>query len=410
MMYRTKLLALSFFSASAIAQPTFDLSQLENMAMQSNRAVMAARDQVASARSAVDTASAFPNPEIEVLRGSTRSITPGGNPGTARSTTITQPIDMPWERSPRIAAAEAGFNATSAVVRGFEADTLARLRSRFFELLKREAELRNTLEDKELMEKVRSRIEMRVNSGESARFELIKADAETLIVQKVAQANALRVEQSRSLLRQTVGSTLPENFQITGNLRQVPDLTPIESLRTEVDGNNPEVQRARSELVRAEQKLTLERNKRLPTVALKASRDDDPDMRSTKFGVVLSIPLWDQRKGPVGEATAQVSRARNELEASSFSLRQTLEVAYQQYEVAKMQVTALESGIVLKAQAALKVAEAAYRFGERSFLEVLDAQRVYRATRAELIAARYELASAWIEIERLRANTGVKPE
>jgi cobalt-zinc-cadmium efflux system outer membrane protein len=49
------------------------------------------------------------------------------------------------------------------------------------------------------------------------------------------------------------------------------------------------------------------------------------------------------------------------------------------------------------------VAEAAYRFGERGFLEVLDAQRVFRAARAELITGRYELAAAWVEIERLRA-------
>ena len=52
------------------------------------------------------------------------------------------------------------------------------------------------------------------------------------------------------------------------------------------------------------------------------------------------------------------------------------------------------------------MAEAAYRFGERGFLEVLDAQRVYRAARSELIAARYELATAWVEIERLRALPG----
>ena len=44
------------------------------------------------------------------------------------------------------------------------------------------------------------------------------------------------------------------------------------------------------------------------------------------------------------------------------------------------------------------MAEAAYRF-----LDYLDAQRVFRAARNELIAARYELQVAVIEIERLRA-------
>jgi len=73
-------------------------------------------------------------------------------------------------------------------------------------------------------------------------------------------------------------------------------------------------------------------------------------------------------------------------------------------------VAALESGIIKEAEAALKVAEAAYQFGERGFLEVLDAQRVYRAARSELVVARYELAAAWVEIERLRAIPGGRTE
>ena len=67
------------------------------------------------------------------------------------------------------------------------------------------------------------------------------------------------------------------------------------------------------------------------------------------------------------------------------------------------QVAALESGIVRQAEAALKVAEAAYRFGERGILDYLDAQRVYRAARGDLITARFELRSADIEIARLLA-------
>ena len=65
------------------------------------------------------------------------------------------------------------------------------------------------------------------------------------------------------------------------------------------------------------------------------------------------------------------------------------------------------SGIVRQAENAVRVAEHAYRFGERGFLDVLDAQRVYRAARNELISARYEAAAIWAEIERLRASTVV---
>jgi outer membrane protein, heavy metal efflux system len=406
MMHRIKFVLTFFLAGSALAQPSFDLAQLENMAMESSRAVLAARDGLAAARAAVDSAAAFPNPEIEYLSGSARARGAAGNDGSARTATLTQPLDLPWQRVPRVAAAEAAAGASSATLRAFEADFLARLRIRYFEVLRRQAELKNSLEDKELMESVRSRIEMRVKVGEAPRFELIKADAETLNAQKVAQAAAFRVEQARSLLRQAVGQSLPADFAVEGSLGNGRDVPPLEQLRTQMVSNNPEIERARAELVRAERQLELERNRRWPSVALKASRDEDPDIRISTVGVVLSVPLWDRRRGPIGEAAAQLSRARNELAEQDFSLGQTLEVAFQQYEIAQAQVTALESGIVRQAESALKVAESAYRFGERGFLEVLDAQRVYRAARAELINARFELAAAWVDIERLRVAPG----
>ena len=82
---------------------------------------------------------------------------------------------------------------------------------------------------------------------------------------------------------------------------------------------------------------------------------------------------------------------------------QSLEAAYQQYNIANAQVVALDGGLVRQAADALRIAEVGYKAGEKSFLEVLDAQRVYRAARNELITAQFELAGAWAEIERIRA-------
>lgn len=393
----------------AWAQSAFDLPRLEALALESSRSLLAARDQLAAARSAVDTAAAFPNPEFEYLGGDGRARNPGVTPGNVTSLTLTQPLDLPWRRTARIGAAEAGLEATTAATRAFEADLLARLRLRYFELLRREAELRNATEDMLLMESVRSRIAKRVETGDAARFELIKADAEALNAQKTAQAAGFRVEQARSLLRQAVGGGLPADFVLAG-ATVVPPVPPLADLRRQLSDVNPDLARARAEMLRAEKQLELERAQRWPDLALKAAVNEDPDLRATQFGVVLKLPLWDRRRGPLGEAAAQLSRARNELEANQFTLGQGLEVAYQQYEIAQTQVVALESGIVRQAESALKVAEAAYRFGERGFLEVLDAQRVFRAARSELIAARYELAAAWVEIERLRAAPGGKNE
>lgn len=141
----------------------------------------------------------------------------------------------------------------------------------------------------------------------------------------------------------------------------------------------------------------------MPDVSLKLARDRDPEYEANRIGVAVTIPIFDRRQGQIAQAGAQVERTRLQLENRLFQLQQQLDAAYRQFELSRNQVSALETGIVREAEAALKVAEAAYRFGERGILDFLDAQRVFRAVRNELISARYDLSAAVVEIERLSA-------
>jgi cobalt-zinc-cadmium efflux system outer membrane protein len=169
--------------------------------------------------------------------------------------------------------------------------------------------------------------------------------------------------------------------------------------------NNPELQRTRAQRQQLDRKLTEEKALRFPKFALRADQDLDPEWRSKRIGIAMSLPIWDWRGGPVGEAAAKLSQSNSELAYQEQTLMQSLEAAYQQYDIANAQVMALEGGIVRHAADALRIAEVAYKAGEKNFLEVMDAQRVYRSARNELIGAQYELASAWAEIERIRALT-----
>lgn len=390
-------------AALAAETASFTLERLLALAQEQNPAVLAARDQVAAARAGIDSAAAFPNPELEYSGGEARPRVAGPLAGRASSVWLTQRIDLPNQRSARIGAANAVAEAVDAERRGFEIDLRARIKARFYDILRRQAEQRAAQEDLALLEQIRRRVEVRVNTGEAPRYELIKAEAETLNAQKASQSAALRVAQAKAALRQLVGVTVPAQFEISGELERTNPVPSPEALRRELLEHNPEIARARAAARRAAQQVDLERSLRLPSLALKAGYDQDPEMRTQKLGVVLSIPLFDRRQGPIAEAVAQQARARHELEQQEFALQQALEGANQQYQIALTQVTALETGILRQAESALKVAEAAYRFGERGILDYLDAQRVFRAARNELIAARHDLQLALIDIERLAA-------
>ncbi|MEY2632074.1 MAG: hypothetical protein RIR00_728 [Pseudomonadota bacterium] len=398
------LLAL-LLTQPAQAAPAFNLEQLQQAALAHNRHLQAGRENISEAAAAIRSAGALPNPEVEYLAGNARMRQPGATPGSLRSVNITQPLDLPDKRAARIGVASAGYQASVAGQQALEAELIAQLRQNYFDLLLREAEVRAAREDQKLIEAIRSRIALRVSSGEAPRYELIKAEAEALNTQKHVDVAGLRVEQSRAQLRQLVGPELAADFQVNGQLDQVPALPDLVQLRDELSSRNPELRRAQAEVEQAGAQYRLEKAQVWPQWAIRAGVDDEPDLRSSRIGVVLTLPLWDRREGPQAEAAARLARRQHELAGRAFALGQALEYAHRQYEITQAQIRALQSGILRQAESALQVAEAAYRFGERGILEVLDAQRVYRAARNELISARYELAAAWIEIERLRAAT-----
>ncbi len=385
--------------------PKLSLADLEGMMFSQSPALRAAASAVDAARASVDTAGAFPNPHLEVLSGSRQAragIT--GARGNLSTLSLTQELDMPWHRVPRVEGALAGFTAAQAHERAFRADMRAQLRLRYHDLLRRVAENRAAREDVSMMESIHKRIALQVETGERARFELVKANAELLNAQKMQESASLRVRQSRGAVRALVGPQLPEAFEVQEQVHNFAPPAPLTAVRGEVIANNPELQRTRAERLQLDRRLSEQKALRLPKLAIRAEQDQDPEWRGQRVGIALNVPLWDRRTGLVGEAAARLSQSEGQLAFQEFSLLQSLESAYQQYDIASAQMVALEGGIVRNAANALRIAELAYKTGEKNFLDVVDAQRVYRAARNELITAQFELASAWTEIERIRAT------
>ena len=101
---------------------------------------------------------------------------------------------------------------------------------------------------------------------------------------------------------------------------------------------------------------------------------------------------------------ADSARVRQTLEYRRYEIGQLLEGAWQDLQIARRRVEMFEGGIIKEAENALRVAQAAYRFGERGLIEVLDTQRVLRGILAESLQARFDLQAAAAEIDRLRAH------
>ncbi|MGA4104022.1 TolC family protein [Ralstonia nicotianae] len=388
--------------------PRYSLPQLLELARAGHPALAASRAQVQAAQAGMATARAWPNPEVEAMTGRQRARMPGAAEGRTSSMSITQKLDLPWQRTARMQAADAAFEGSQAQARSSARDLEAQLKLRFYDVLRREAEQRSAREDVTLVEQIRRRVAVRVETGEAPRYELIRGDAELLNAQRTDQAAALRVQQALAELRRAVGAELPAAFDVDAGSdaesAAVHNLPPLADLVGSVLATHPDLEADRAAVREAEARLAHERSQRWPSLALRGSVDRQPDLQDSRVGLVVSIPLFDRREGPVGEAVAALERARATLRDRELQMRQAVESAYRQYEIAQSQVGALESGVVKQAESTLRVAEAAYRHGERGILDYLDAQRVFRQARNDLIAARADLRAAAVELDRLHAE------
>jgi len=385
------------------------LAEFLALVERSNPELAAAGQQRAIAQAEAQIAGAYPNPELEIGAGPWRSRV-GSNSGTAQVYGITQPIELPSVRAARIAAAAAGIDSAGASTDSVRLAIGTQARQAFYDLLRRTEDERLARESLELLEQIQGRVLKRVEVGEAPRFELVRAEAETLAAQNTLASARLRVEEARAVLRRLAGGALAAGFEIRGALPELTDLPSLPALQEAMLAENPALRVTAAERERALRRLDQERALRGPQPAVRVTEARDPEMRAAVIGMTLTIPLWNRREGQIAQARAAVDLAGTQAEQQRVQLLRELEGAYARLGIAQRQIATFEAGLLRSADAALQVAEAAYRFGERSFLEVLDAQRTLRVVRGDYNQARFERIAAWLDIERLRARDPFRPE
>ncbi len=403
------ILALPATLASAQEEPALALTieDLQRLGLRANGLIRAAQSQVDIAKANVVGAAAFPNPEVTVMAGPDRprlAISETGPASNQREITVSQPIENPFLRTARIDSAQAGVEASQASLHQVRADLAAQLRVSAYELLLRQelALMETSIHD--LMQEIYRRIKVSVDVGETARFELIRADTEVLSAASRKEAALLNAERARIALVRLTAGTLQSGFKINASLNDPVEFPPLEILRQEVPAVNPDIVRLEAEQDRAQLRIDEERATVLPSVSVLYRNFQDAQFASNTAGINVKIPLFYRRRGEIDGAIFDSARIRETLEYRRFEIGQQLESAWQAKQIAKRRVEMFEGGIVTEAELALRIAQTAYRLGERGFIEVLDTQRVLRGVLAELLQARFELQSAATEIDRLRAH------
>ncbi|MBI5083160.1 MAG: TolC family protein [Acidobacteria bacterium] len=379
------------------------LQQALSFAEQNHPLFRIATARIEGAEAGIVTARAYPNPEAGVLAGHQRARLLGTTPGPAQVFSFSQPMETPGVRSTRIQSAELGRESHRYGLEEARIAVRAAVRQAFYHTLRRKAELRLAEENQKLIEDLRRRVQIQVETGEAPRLELTRADAEVAIARTSAKAAELRVLTALAALRAAANIPSETPIDAQGTLDPPVELPALDAMRGVVLERYPALQRARTEVRRAEMRLKNENAQRRPQPTLRSEYEHQPEVATYRVGVSLPVPLWNKREGPIGEAAAALRQSNSTLDLQQLEISAALESAYGRYQLASQQLSFYQEGVLKQAEAALQAAESAYKFGERGIIEVLDAQRVLRGARSDFLSAQFDRQSALIELDQLRA-------
>lgn len=389
--------------------PTLALDALVDVVLAHNTELRQALQGKTTAEAAMRSAAALANPKLEWAQGRNQARLPGINAGAVQNWGVSQLIENPQARSARQEAAQAHALGSGHQIDQVRNAVVAQTLLHAYEHLLRKAEAAAGMDAVKLLEAVRERVRLRVESGEAARYEIIKADAEIINARQKQQTAALQAEQALLALNRLAAGRLPAQWGLAGSLEDERPLPSLDRLQQRALESNPELRLLHTEVQRARAQQNAARASRYPGVELRVAQSREPEIRQNLVGLSVQIPLLDDRSGPMAEADSELARAETRLEGRKAELQQQLLQAWKSLEMARLQAEALSAGVLKEAESALKVAQAAYRFGERGILDVLDAQRVLRTVRADLLLARYQVQVARIELSLLAGTWGRPP-
>jgi len=405
------LVCMTTFSAraaeqSAPAPKIISLDDLVMLVLQHNSALRAGQRGVDIATAGVTTAGAIPNPRIEVNTGRNGTPSASAQAGTVVGIGVSQFIENPELRSARVNTALYAEQTSVQSLSQIRNELVGQVKLRAYEYLLRKEEALAAADALALLQQIRERVKVRVDTGEAGRYELIKSDAEIINAQQREQTARLQIQQAAIFLNRLAAGQLPPLWDLDTQLNEVTALPELDALKKSALQSNPELRVLESEFERNQSRIAEATASRLPGLELRLSQVREPDVRHDLLGVSIQVPLFDQRRGPRAEAIAERERTTARLEGRRAELIQQLELSWKSVEIARVRIKALSEGAMRDAEAALRVAQAAYRFGERGILEVLDAQRVLRAVRQDLLLARYQLQASLIELDTLAGRFG----
>jgi cobalt-zinc-cadmium efflux system outer membrane protein len=377
-------------------------------AMQNNLSLLAERASIPIAEARVLTARLRPNPvvsaagdHLDVLGTGFNDVNAGGPSEIVVGSEFL--IERGGKRRRRTDVAEQARSVAETAFLDAVRLTRLEVQNAFVDVLLARDNLALVRDNLDALNRIVETNAARLRAGDIAEVELIRSRVAALQYSNAARQAEAALRQAYARLATLLGRS-PDRppMEAAGELRRGPVLPGLEELKAAALQSRPDLQALRLEEGRAEAEIRLQESQAKPdfTVGVEYRRQQvNASSNSLTLSFSAPLPLFDRNQGEIARARAERRQAALRSRAREAEIAGEVAAAYQQYLVARDVVESIEARLLAEARDIHEITAFAYRNGDATLLEFLDAQRAFNDTMQAYNDGRAEYARSLYRLE-----------
>ncbi|HZT32855.1 MAG TPA: TolC family protein [Bryobacteraceae bacterium] len=319
---------------------------------------------------------------------------------------VTYLIERGGKRNKRVVVAQDTTDVTVRTVADAERQLRFQVAQAFVAVLLAKSNLELAQDDLKNFTSVVDINQQRLRAGDISEGDYLKISLQKLQFEQDVSGAQLALVQSKVNLRQLVGfESVAENFDVSGQLEHRKYVVLLEELRQRALASRADLQAAQSGVRLANDTVALAYGNRARDFTGEVEYKRNGPVNGLGFGASIEIPIHNRNQGEILRSQHAVRQAQEAEAATRAGVLTDVANAFWALRSSDQVVSLFESGYLEQARQSREISNYAYRRGAASLLDLLDAERSYRATQ---LAYRQALSAYMINAEQVNLAVGAQ--
>jgi cobalt-zinc-cadmium efflux system outer membrane protein len=371
-------LMILFFFQSPVFSEELDLGWLIDEALKNNREILMVTDRAAAAEHRIMPAQSLPDPMMTFGYQNTSLSTYNYNKDDFSYWIVSasQMFPYPGKRGLKGDMAKADAEGQKAFLEALRLRVVARVKELYYDLFLAYKTIDILQEKIDIFSRVEGAALARYSTGTGPQQEVLMAQTEKYMILERQVMSRQKIQALEAMLNLTAGR---EPTAPLGRPKQLPSTKfdfVLDDLTTKAYEASPEIRVKEKMIAASEAKLQMAKKEYYPDVTINAGVNQaGPDFQNMyMLTASVNLPIYFQTKQEpaVKEATASVSEAKHDLEATKLMLASTIRDNYSMLKTADKLIDLYENALIPKSTQDYQLALSGYGAGKIEALTVIS--------------------------------------